>query len=290
MQKITKAIFPVAGLGTRMLPATKATPKEMLTVVDKPLIQYAVEEAIKSGIKTLIFVTGRNKKTIEDHFDASPELEAELEKKDKNEVLESIKNIIPKDVSCIYIRQSLALGLGHAVLCARQAIGNEPFAVVLPDDLMIGNSPITHQLIKVYEETLGCVLAIQEVPNEQTNLYGIIDGLEMKKNRIQVNCIVEKPEITLAPSNLAVAGRYILTPRIFDYLEKQVKGKGGEIQLTDAIEKLIEYKNVYALRYEGKRYDCGSKLGLLMANVDIAEKDNQIGAAFESWLLQRKGS
>jgi UTP--glucose-1-phosphate uridylyltransferase len=289
MKSVKKAVFPVAGLGTRFLPATKASPKEMLAVVDKPLIQYAVEEAVSSGITDLIFVTGRHKRAIEDHFDAAPELEAELEAKGKLQLLNVVQNILPRGVNCIFVRQPEALGLGHAVLCARPAVGDEPFAVLLADDLMVGEVPITRQLIQAYWETGGCALAVQDVPRDQTRQYGIVAGKEISPSLTQVSQMVEKPAPEKAPSTLAVAGRYVLTPDIFDHLAKGQTGVGGEIQLTDAIEKLTSHGRVYAHRYQGHRYDCGSKLGLLKANVDLAEHHAEVGAEFAAWLQAREG-
>ena len=289
MKPVRKAVFPVAGLGTRFLPATKASPKEMLAVVDKPLIQYAVEEAVSSGITDLIFVTGRHKRAIEDHFDAAPELEAELEAKGKLQLLNVVQNILPRGVNCIFVRQPEALGLGHAVLCARPAVGDEPFAVLLADDLMVGEVPVTRQLIQAYWETGGCALAVQDVPREQTRQYGIVAGKEISPSLTQVSQMVEKPAPEKAPSALAVAGRYVLTPDIFDHLAKGQTGVGGEIQLTDAIEKLTPHGRVYAHRYQGHRYDCGSKLGLLKANVDLAEHHAEVGAEFAAWLQAREG-
>ncbi len=261
----------------------------MLAVVDKPLIQYAVEEAVSSGITDLIFVTGRHKRAIEDHFDAAPELEAELEAKGKLQLLNVVQNILPRGVNCIFVRQPEALGLGHAVLCARPAVGDEPFAVLLADDLMVCEVPITRQLIQAHWETGGCALAVQEVPREQTRQYGIVAGKEISPSLTQVSQMVEKPAPEKAPSTLAVAGRYVLTPDIFDHLAKGQTGVGGEIQLTDAIEKLTSHGRVYAHRYQGHRYDCGSKLGLLKANVDLAEHHAEVGAEFAAWLQAREG-
>lgn len=288
MKPVRKAVFPVAGLGTRFLPATKASPKEMLAVVDKPLIQYAVEEAVASGITDLIFVTGRHKRAIEDHFDASPELEAELEAKGKLQLLDVVQNILPSHVNCIFVRQPVALGLGHAVLCARPAVGDEPFAVLLADDLMVGPTPITQQLIRNYWDTHSSVLAVQDVPLEQTRQYGIVAGPLISDRLSQVTHMVEKPQPDKAPSTLAVAGRYILTSAVFGLLAKGERGMGSEIQLTDAIEKLTRNEKVFAYRYEGHRYDCGSKLGLLKANVDLAEHHGEVGTAFIKWLQTRK--
>lgn len=288
MKPVRKAVFPVAGLGTRFLPATKASPKEMLAVVDKPLIQYAVEEAVASGITDLIFVTGRHKRAIEDHFDASPELEAELEAKGKLQLLDVVQNILPSDVNCIFVRQPVALGLGHAVLCARPAVGDEPFAVLLADDLMVAPTPITRQLLSTYLETGFSVLAVQDVPREQTRHYGIVAGPVVNARLSQVTHMVEKPQPDTALSTLAVAGRYVLMPGVFDLLAKGQRGVGGELQLTDAIEQLTRSEKVFAHRYEGRRYDCGTKLGLLQASVDLAEHHNEVGAAFSAWLQQRQ--
>lgn len=288
MKPVRKAVFPVAGLGTRFLPATKASPKEMLAVVDKPLIQYAVEEAVASGITDLIFVTGRHKRAIEDHFDASPELEAELEAKGKLQLLDVVQNILPSNVNCIFVRQPVALGLGHAVMCARPAVGDEPFAVLLADDLMVGPTSITQQLIRSYWETGCSTLAVQDVPREQTKQYGIVAGPVIADRLSQVTVMVEKPQPDKAPSTLAVAGRYVLTPSVFDLLAKCQRGVGGEIQLTDAIEQLTHSQRVFAYRYEGRRYDCGSKLGLLQASVDLAEHHSEVGAAFTAWLQTRQ--
>ena len=289
MKQVKKAVFPVAGLGTRFLPATKASPKEMLAVVDKPLIQYAVEEAVAAGVQDLIFVTGRHKRAIEDHFDASPELEAELQAKSKDKLLNIVQNILPKHVNCIFVRQPIALGLGHAVLCARPAVGDEPFAVLLADDLMVGEVPITKQLVDVHAQTLGSVLAVQDVPREQTRQYGVVAGNSLSDRLTQVTHMVEKPAPEVAPSTLAVAGRYVLTPDVFDHLEKGQKGVGGEIQLTDAIEKQTAQNKVFAYRYQGRRYDCGSKLGLLQASVDIGEHHPELGKEFAEWLKHREG-
>ena len=270
-RKVTKAVFPVGGLGTRFLPATKSIPKEMLPVVDKPLIQYAVEEAVAAGIDTLIFITGRNKQAIANHFDKAYELEHELELKNKEERLRTIREIIPPHVDCIYIRQNEALGLGHAVLCAQKAVGNEPFAVLLADDLIGRNGdPCLAQMVRVFEHTGSSVIAVEEVAHEKTDQYGIVqvDAPEAQKTAIQ--SIVEKPRPEDAPSNLAVVGRYILTPRIFELLETTGKGAGGEIQLTDAISDLLAEQQINAYKFNGTRYDCGSKAGFLKANIEFA--------------------
>lgn len=272
MNPIRKAVFPVAGLGTRFLPATKAMPKEMLPIVDKPLIQYAVEEAVKAGITDLIFITGRHKRAIEDHFDSMPELESELEEKGKQEMLEQVRQVIPSNVNCIYIRQSAPLGLGHAVLCAEPVVGNEPFAVLLADDLIDSNVPVTQQLIQAAHANNGSVLGIQTIAREDANKYGIIAGKSVSSNTIQVNQIVEKPAPADAPSDKAVVGRYILEPEIFEYLRHIGKGAGGEIQLTDGIAALLESRNVFGFAYEGTRYDCGSKAGFFAATVALGQK------------------
>ncbi len=270
-RKITKAIFPVAGLGTRFLPATKSIPKEMLPVVDKPLIQYAVEEAVAAGIDTLIFITGRNKQAIANHFDKAYELEHELELKNKEERLRTVREIIPSHVDCIYIRQSEALGLGHAVLCAKKAVGKEPFAVLLADDLIDGNGdPCLAQMVRAFEHTGGSVIAVEEVDHNKTDQYGIVQVENVASQRTAIQTIVEKPKPDEAPSDLGVVGRYILTPRIFDLLETTGKGAGGEIQLTDAISDLLGEQQINAYKFAGTRYDCGSKAGFLKANIEFA--------------------
>jgi len=267
--KITKAVFPVGGLGTRFLPATKAIPKEMLPVVDKPLIQYAVEEAYAAGIRQMIFVTGRHKRSIEDHFDAAYELEAELEASNKTALLSVVRSIKPDDMDCIFVRQPRALGLGHAVLCAESLVGNEPFAVLLADDLMVGEPPVLQQMIQSFSTAPGTILAVQDVPREHTRRYGIVSVVG-SRNYSAVDAIVEKPSPEDAPSTLAVAGRYILSPSIFQSIRGQSRGVGGEIQLTDGIAGLIGKEPVYSLRYTGTRYDCGSKEGFLQATLDLA--------------------
>lgn len=284
MNKVTKAVFPVAGLGTRFLPATKASPKEMLPIVDKPLIQYAAEEAIAAGATELIFITGRNKRSIPDHFDKSYELEAELEMRGKEQMLNEIRGILPKGVTCIYIRQSEALGLGHAVLCAKPVIGNEPFSVILADDLIDGEPPAMKQMVDLYNQEGCSVLGVEDVLPEETASYGIVDAQQISANALRVNGIVEKPSPQDAPSNLAVVGRYVLTPRIFDCLENIQPGKGGEIQLTDGIASLMQHEKVLAYRFKGKRYDCGSKLGYVKANVEYAMRHAEIGAEFLEYL------
>lgn len=291
MKKIKKAVFPVAGLGSRFLPATKAQPKEMLPVVDKPLIQYAVEEAVAAGITELVFITGRNKRAIEDHFDVAYELEAELEAAGKTQLLELVRNAIPKHISCIYIRQSAPLGLGHAVLCAQPVIGDEPFAVLLADDFMDvdpGQTPVLAQMTNIYTEEGASLLAVQEVPRADTRQYGIVSTTSYKQSLEKVEAIVEKPAPEKAPSKLAVVGRYVLNNRIFDFLEKLGKGAGGEIQLTDGIAALMQAERVLAYRYAGRRYDCGSKLGYLKANVAMGLKHPDFGGEFSEYLEQVK--
>lgn len=268
--KITKAVFPVGGMGTRFLPATKAIPKEMLPVVDKPLIQYAVEEAYAAGIRQMIFVTGRHKRSIEDHFDTAYELEAELESQHKDAMLAVVRSIKPDDMDCIFVRQPRALGLGHAVLCAENLVGNEPFAVLLADDLMVGEPPVLKQMIQSFSTAPGTVLAVQEVPREHTKRYGIVSVHSDQRAYAAVDGIVEKPAPEDAPSTLGVAGRYILSPSIFQSIRSQPRGVGGEIQLTDGIAGLIGVEPVYSLRYTGTRYDCGSKDGFLQATIDLA--------------------
>jgi UTP--glucose-1-phosphate uridylyltransferase len=281
---VNKAIFPVAGLGTRFLPATKAQPKEMLPVVDKPLIQYAVEEAYAAGVREMIFVTGRHKRPIEDHFDMTLELEVALDQAGKHELLEVVHSVKPDDMECIYVRQAQALGLGHAVLCGRRLVGNEPFAVLLADDLMVGEPPILAQMVRQYDEWRSSIIAVQEVPSDQTRRYGIVAGTAVNERVMDVSRIVEKPSAEDAPSRLGVAGRYILTPGVFHEIANQPRGVGGEIQLTDGIAGLLRREKVFAYRYDGKRYDCGSKEGWLQANVELALKHPQLGAGFREYL------
>ena len=284
---VRKAVFPVAGLGTRFLPATKASPKEMLPVVDKPLIQYAVEEAYAAGIRHMIFVTGRSKRAIEDHFDTAYELENELETAGKTDLLELVRSVQPHDMDCAFVRQPRSLGLGHAVLCAEPLIGNEPFAVLLADDLMrgpVGGMPVLAQMVQAFRQQGRSVIAVQEVPQEQVNRYGIVAGEPAGGPLIRIDRIVEKPAPKDAPSRMGVAGRYILTPAIFDQIRSQPTGAGGEIQLTDAIGRLMEHEAVYAFQYEGKRYDCGSKEGFLQATVELALEHPEVGASFRSYL------
>lgn len=283
--KIKKAVFPVAGLGTRFLPATKASPKEMLPVVDKPLIQYAVEEAAAAGIELMVFVTGRNKNAITDHFDKAYELETELESRGKIEQLQLVRDIPPNGVKCVYIRQAEALGLGHAVLCSEPIVGNEPFAVLLADDLIEkGAKACLQEMVDIYESHGRSVLAVEEIPPEATQSYGVVATSQIIDNVARVEGIVEKPRPEEAPSNLGVVGRYILTPRIFQLLKTIGRGAGGEIQLTDAISKLLDYELVYAYRFHGKRYDCGSKLGYLEATVDHALGHPEVAEGFREYL------
>ena len=281
---VNKAVFPVAGLGTRFLPATKAQPKEMLPVVDKPLIQYAVEEAYAAGVRQMIFVTGRHKRPIEDHFDMTFELEVALEQAGKDELLQVVRSVKPDDMECIYIRQAQALGLGHAVLCAKSLVGNNPFAVLLADDLMVGTPPVLKQMVEQFADWRASIIAVQEVPREQTRRYGIVAGTPVNDKLMDVTRIVEKPAPEDAPSLLGVAGRYILTPGIFHEIETQPRGVGGEIQLTDGIAGLLRREKVFAYRYEGKRYDCGSKEGFLQANVELALQHPELGAGFRAYL------
>ncbi|MDP1652124.1 MAG: UTP--glucose-1-phosphate uridylyltransferase GalU [Rhodocyclaceae bacterium] len=287
MSRVTKAVFPVAGMGTRFLPATKASPKEMLPIVDKPLIQYAVEEAVAAGITDMIFVTGRSKRAIEDHFDKAYELESELERRGKTELLEFVRNLLPKNMNCIYIRQSEALGLGHAVLCAKPVVGDEPFAVLLADDLLDATPPavpVMKQMVDAYDYYRCSVLGVQDVPRADTASYGIVDAHPLAERVERVNAIVEKPKPEVAPSTLAVVGRYVLTSRIFHHLEHAQAGAGGEIQLTDAIAALLGEQQVLAYRYQGVRYDCGSKLGYLRATVEYALRHPEVGADFAAYL------
>jgi len=286
LHKITKAVFPVAGMGSRFLPATKASPKEMMPIVDKPLIQYAVEEAVAAGITDMVFITGRNKRAIEDHFDKAYEVEAELEVRGKSDLLALVRGILPSHVNCIYIRQSEALGLGHAVLCARPVIQDEPFAVILADDLIDGEPPIVSQMAAVFEREHCSVLGVQEIPLEQSRQYGMVKAERLDDTLGVMTAIVEKPAPEHAPSNLAVVGRYILTPRIFHHLEKGVPGAGGEIQLTDAIAVLLKEERVLAYRFDGVRYDCGSKLGYVQATIAYARKHPEISVAFNEYLKQ----
>jgi UTP--glucose-1-phosphate uridylyltransferase len=289
-KKIRKAVFPVAGLGTRFLPATKANPKEMLPIVDKPLIQYAAEEAERAGVEELIFVTSSSKRAIEDHFDKNYELESELEKKGKDDLLEIVRNVVPPNITCVYVRQAEALGLGHAVLCAKPVVGNEPFAVILADDLIYTDENcVLGQMISAFDDHNCSILGVEEVPQDETDKYGIVDPEESDGRITHVKNIVEKPAPADARSNLAVVGRYILTPAIFSHLENIPRGAGGEIQLTDAIEKLLHDEQVLAYRFEGRRYDCGSKLGYLQATVEYALKHPELRDDFLEYLENEYG-
>ena len=287
-QRVTKAVFPVAGLGTRSLPATKAVAKEMLPVVDKPLIQYAVEEAIAAGIDTMIFVLGRNKNSIPDHFDTSYELEKELEKSGKAELLKMVRSILPAHVSCAFVRQAEALGLGHAVHCAKPLVGNEPFAVLLPDDLIEdGSRGCLKQMTDLFNEQGSSILAVERVDPQETHKYGIVEHTETSPGVGRLKSIVEKPKPEVAPSNVAVVGRYILTPAIFEKIETTGRGAGGEIQLTDAIAALLQDEQVLSYEFAGNRYDCGSKFGFLLANVEYGLLHPEISADFAAYLKQR---
>jgi UTP--glucose-1-phosphate uridylyltransferase len=289
-RKITKCVFPVAGMGTRFLPATKANPKEMLPVVDKPLVQYAAEEAVAAGIDTLIFVTGRNKRSIPDHFDKNYELESELEARGKDALLKKVHDILPPEITCVYLRQTDALGLGHAVKCAHPVVGDEPFAVILADDLVHcsnedGNGRNSlRQMIDIYNEKQGSVLGVERVPHEETYKYGVVGGNELRAGLWETREIVEKPAPEDAPSNVSVVGRYILTPGIFDKIDEAGTGVGGEYQLTDAIALLMKEEPIFAYEFSGKRYDCGSKLGYLEATVEYGLRHEELGEDFRSYL------
>ena len=285
MKPIKKCVFPVAGMGTRFLPATKASPKEMLPIVDKPLIQYAVEEAVEAGCTEMVFITGRNKRSIEDHFDKAYELETELELRQKDKLLAHVRDILPSNITCMYIRQTEALGLGHAVLCAQAAVGNEPFAVILADDLIDAPKGALKQMVDVYNQSGNSVLGVETVDPSQTGSYGIVEVEKLKSYQRVVN-IVEKPKPEEAPSNLAVVGRYILTPRIFDLLTNLPRGAGNEIQLTDGIARLLDHEFVLAHAFDGKRYDCGSKLGYLEATVAYGLKHPETGEQLKELLKQ----
>lgn len=283
-KKITKAVFPVAGLGTRFLPATKASPKEMLSIVDKPLIQYAVEEAIAAGITEMIFVTGRNKRAIEDHFDKAYELEAELEARNKQALLDVLRKIKPDNVECFYVRQAEALGLGHAVLCAERMMNDEPFAVMLADDLLDAQTPVMRQMTSLYEQHGSSVIGVETIAREQSRSYGVIAGTTFDDRLIKLAGIVEKPAPEKAPSTLGVVGRYVLTPAIFKHLRNLQPGAGGELQLTDGIASLIAHETVLGYQFEGIRYDCGSKLGYLQATVQFALRHPEVRDEFRSFL------
>jgi UTP--glucose-1-phosphate uridylyltransferase len=289
MKKITKAVFPVAGLGTRFLPATKASPKEMLPIVDKPLIQYAVEEAVAAGFTDLIFITGRGKRTIEDHFDKAYELEAELQAHGKNKLLKEVRGLLDAGITCTYTRQAEALGLGHAVMCARHLIGDEHFAVILADDLIDAHVPVMKQMVQAQAKHGGSVIAVQEVPREDTASYGIVTADKVGDRISKLSGIVEKPKPDEAPSTHGVVGRYILSPRIFHFLENLRRGAGGEIQLTDAIGRLLRDESVFGYEFQGQRYDCGSKLGYLQATVNYALKHPELAADFRAFLATVPG-
>jgi len=285
-KQVRKCVFPVAGMGTRFLPATKANPKEMLPIVDKPLIQYAAEEAEAAGIDTLIFVTGRNKRSIPDHFDKAYELEAELEARGKDALLKKVQDILPSSITCVYLRQAEALGLGHAINCARPVVGDEPFAVILADDLVDndGGKNSLSQMLDIYNETGCSVLGVERVPMEETYKYGVVGGEQIRDRLWKSSEIVEKPAPEDAPSNISVVGRYILTPGIFDMIDKAGRGVGGEYQITDAIALLMKDEPVYAYEFEGKRYDCGSKLGYLEATVEYGLSHEELGEDFRKYL------
>jgi UTP--glucose-1-phosphate uridylyltransferase len=285
---LRKAVFPVAGFGSRFLPATKASPKEMLPIVDKPLIQYAVEEAAAAGITEMIFVTGRNKRAIEDHFDKAYELETELERNNKDVLLDMVRSVLPEGVRCIYIRQAEPLGLGHAVLCAQPVVGNDPFAVLLADDLIDAQPPAMCRMTEIFAQTGCSLLGVEEVPRSQTQSYGIVTIEDMQGDTARIHSIVEKPKPAAAPSNFAVIGRYVLTPRIFELLAAVTPGSGGEIQLTDAISALLAHERVLAVRLPGRRYDCGSKLGYLQATLEYGLRHPETGEAFARYLKSRR--
>ncbi len=282
---IRKVVFPVAGLGTRFLPATKVVPKEMLPVVDKPLIQYAVEEALAAGITDFIFITARGKGVIEDHFDKAYELETELQRRGKTDLLKQVTDFMPEGATSIFIRQQEALGLGHAVLCARAAVGDEPFAVILPDDMIDSEGRnALQQMIDVYDQKQASVVAVERVPRDQTDRYGIVETGEMQNGAAALTSIIEKPKPDVAPSNLAVVGRYILTPRIFELLQHTERGAGGEIQVTDAISSLLAEESVYSYEFDGVRYDCGNKLGYLQATLNYGLKHAEVGPGFREYM------
>ncbi len=285
--RLRKAVFPVAGLGSRFLPVTKASPKEMLPIVDKPLIQYAVEEAAAAGITEMIFVTGRNKRAIEDHFDKAYELETELERKRKDGLLDMVRSVLPEGARCIYIRQSEPLGLGHAVLCAQPVVGDDAFAVILADDLMDSQPPAMARMAQVFSREDASLLGVEEVPRDQTQSYGIVTVERMDGDIARIHSIVEKPRPAEAPSTLAVIGRYVLTPRIFELLGELTPGAGGEIQLTDAISQLLSHERVLAVRLPGRRFDCGSKLGYLQATVEYGVRHPEVGQDFARFLKTR---
>lgn len=284
MKPVRKAVFPVGGMGTRFLPATMAIPKEMLPVVDKPLIQYAVEEAYAAGIREMIFVTGRHKRAIEDHFDTAFELESALEASQKHDLLAMVHAIKPDDMTCVYVRQPRPLGLGHAVLCAEPLVGDEPFAVLLADDLMLGQPPVMAQMVDAYAKVGSSILAVQDVPSHETKRYGIVDTQGVSGDLVVIKGLVEKPAPEVAPSTLAVAGRYVLNPSVFAHIRQQSAGAGGELQLTDGIAGLMRDESVYAYRYNGARYDCGTQAGFLEATVHLALNRADLQADFKQYL------
>ena len=286
--KLRKAVFPVAGFGSRFLPVTKASPKEMLPIVDKPLIQYAVEEAAACGITEMIFVTGRNKRAIEDHFDKAYELETELERKNKDVLLDMVRSVLPEGVRCIYVRQAEPLGLGHAVLCAQPIVGDDAFAVLLADDLIDAQPPAMCRMAEIFAQTGASLIGVEEVPRSQTQSYGIVTIDQMQGDTARIHSIVEKPKPADAPSNLGVIGRYVLTPRIFQMLSEVTPGAGGEIQLTDAISALLAHERIYAVRLPGRRYDCGSKIGYLQATLEYGLRHPETGEEFTRYLRSRK--
>ncbi len=285
---LRKAVFPVAGLGSRFLPATKASPKEMMPIVDKPLIQYAVEEAASAGITDMVFVTGRNKRAIEDHFDKAYEMENELAAKGKQDLVDLVQQVLPRGCRCIYIRQAEPLGLGHAVLCAQPAIGDEPFAVILADDLVSADPPVMAQMAALFDREQCSILGVEDVPADKTASYGIVSPVLPGSGLTPIKSIVEKPDPSEAPSTLAVVGRYVLTPGVFRHLAAAKPGRGGEIQLTDAIEAILAEERVLAYRFSGERYDCGSKLGYLKAMVELGLRHPEVGAEFAEFLARRK--
>ncbi|HET9680168.1 MAG TPA: UTP--glucose-1-phosphate uridylyltransferase GalU [Gammaproteobacteria bacterium] len=288
MPTIRKAVFPVAGLGTRFLPATKASPKEMLPVVDKPLVQYAAEEAVRAGAKVLIFVTGRNKYPIANHFDRAYELETELQEKGKTELLKIVQDVVPPNVACVHVRQTDALGLGHAVLCAEPVVGNEPFYVILADDLIDAEDEgCLAQMGGIFAERESSLVAVQQIASADSRKYGVVKSHQIAERLHEMDAIVEKPEPEKAPSNLGVVGRYVLTPRIFELLKTTKEGSGGEIQLTDAIAALLEHEKVYAYEFSGIRHDCGDKLGYLQANVELGLKHPELGPGFREYLTKK---
>jgi len=286
-RRLRKAVFPVAGHGSRFLPATKASPKEMLPIVDKPLIQYAVEEAAAAGITEMIFVTGRNKRAIEDHFDKAYELETELERKNKDQLLDMVRSVLPEGVRCIYIRQAEPLGLGHAVLCAQPVVGDDPFAVILADDLMDSQPPAMARMAQIFALEQCSLLGVEEVARDQTQSYGIVTTDKMQGDTARIHSIVEKPRPKDAPSNLGVIGRYVLTNRVFELLSRVTPGAGGEIQLTDAISALLKHEPALAVRLPGRRFDCGSKLGYLKATVEYGLRHSETGPEFTQYLKNR---